>query len=209
MTIRTCLLAVTAVASWSMTAVGNEINTLLEVDISDLSAVIISSKKGAMPTVDSSAQSAFKGVLLTGFFAEAKAYAEPASSSDLIASGTNRAYDNAESSSSGLDLNLFYKGIMQNHDFVTTSPAFTGRFTLDLTGRTFNPLGVGDVIERDAVGSEPIGQWVIINEAFDGAPSAKVASADAKAVPEPTTFALLLVGLAAIGVGRSRASAVA
>lgn len=180
----TRLLAILVFAGWAGSANATLINVLLEVDITDLSAVTFSAT-GAAPSVDESFNTTFEGISLLAIFSSLEPF-PGAISGNLMAHGTTESYNFALTLPSDFDLNLFCSGCSTEiQDFDTSFAAFTGVATVDLTG--FSILGAGsygDILGDDDLfsGSSIIGQWEIIDSS----------------VPLPSTLALFGLGLLAL-----------
>ena len=177
------------------TAIGGEINTLLEVDITNLNEVKITATD-AFPEVSSSGSRVFHGVRLENFFSTNILF-QASALGDLSPTGSSVAYNHAESPGSENYLNIYRKGIWEQ-SFDSSERAFQGVLELNLAGQPIaQPGAVGRISVEDGLDSV-IGQWAII----DSRPER--ASRAARAVPEPGSAALLALGLAAITCRRQR-----
>ena len=183
-------------AGGPIAAIGGEINTLLEVDITDPSRVKITATD-ASPSVSNTGSVTYNGVSLEGFFTTYALFEGPARG-DLSPNGVNLPYNHAESPEAENYLNIYRGGIRQQ-SFDTSQQAFYGSLEVDLRDQLISePGSVGDISIGDS-SAEVIGQWAIIDS------SAAVAESDAaNKVPEPGSAALLALGLAAITCRRQR-----
>ena len=190
MKILTRLLTVLVFAGWAGVVSALPINVLIEVDITDLSAVTFSAT-GAAPSINGSGQNTLTGISLLGIFSSAETV-NPGATGSLLPHGATLSYNNAWTLPSDLDLNFWCSGSCnETQDFDTTFAAFTGIATVDLTGYSILGAGsYGNILDEDGfIGNGVIiGQWEIIDSR----------------VPLPSTLALFGLGLAGLGFARRK-----
>lgn len=169
-------------AAMLVTASAADAAVLLTVDIADPLAVSITAT-GAASSED------VTGFIGNGFtllgLVNGPVSTAPALASDLTAAGSTQPLQ-FRYVTTGAGLNLFFAS-NESYDLDTTSAAFTGSATFDLTGYTLATAGsTGDIRPGDGDFSPlgaVIGSYEVVNSTA--------------AIPLPATGALLLLGLAA------------
>jgi hypothetical protein len=176
------ILALLAVVAGAVIANQTLADVVLNVDITDISAVTFSAT-GAPSAVNDSSSSSLDGASLLNLFTVAYADNQSASSGSLFGSSSDALDTDLTpfQSLTGFDLNLYAlsgTGAIQN--FSTVSPAFSGSTTFDLSGSSILLGSTGDVIAGDTLNGSGavIGQW--------------------QAIPEPASIGLL--GLVSCGI---------
>ncbi len=157
---------IAAVASFAVvgTAAAQNLPVLLEIDISDPTAVTITST-GAAAVVDDASLDDFDGITLDLFFTAFNDVPFSDVVGDLTVPGA-LAYDRFFDVSSGLDLNL-YNNLASDalpQVFTTLSPAFTGSSFLDvdLTGAPFQADGYVGTINNGLNNGPILGSYVVV-----------------------------------------------
>ncbi|MEM1422803.1 MAG: hypothetical protein AAGH64_02255 [Planctomycetota bacterium] len=167
-TLAAAVLLTTASASHAQT-----LPVLLEIDVSDPSAVLISAT-GAAPALDETL-SVVSGTTLVDLFAGdfAIGLVTPDTTGTFAAPGMLGAYNRIANDFGGgnvdaNDLNLWASGVGGEQAWTTDQPAFTGSWTLDLTGASFPDAGtLGEVCSDDAPNAEDpsgvvLGSFVVV-----------------------------------------------
>jgi hypothetical protein len=175
------ILVILAVVAGAVIANQTLADVVLNVDITDISAVTFSAT-GAPSAVNDSSSSSLDGASLLNLFTVAYADNQSASSGSLFGSSSD-ALDlllTPYGSLTGFDLNLFASSVEMQQNFSTVSPAFSGSTTFDLSGSSILLGSTGDVIAGDTLNGSGavIGQW--------------------QAIPEPASIGLL--GLVSCGI---------
>ena len=205
MKIITRFIAVTTLTGWVLSAHGNEIGTLLQVDFSDLSAVSISTT-GKAPITDGLGTGTFYGISLLDFFTREFKYVDEAAG-DLTANGVTAAYNGVQSAVENSHLNVWLGGLAKQR-FATDTAAFTGSLTLDLSeySDALRPLGAsGAIVEQEQSTGKTvvIGQWAITGPVKDN----RLAGARTS-IPEPASFSLIVLSLVGLSAYRRKKTGV-
>ncbi len=197
------ILAITAVSVLSSGAVRAAV--VLNIDLSDPSAAVISASGAFADANDASANSG-RGIILRELLtANQTSNSSLIGTGDLVGGGSGEAYNvfltkPAFGALGARDANLFFlDGLFlgtATQAFSTTAPAFSGVATWNLSSISAllpGPGATGDIFagDQDGVGPVAIGQWAVL-----GATAA---------IPEPSSFAIWsLLGLVVGGSYRYR-----
>ncbi len=163
-----CVCALSAFV-FGAAASASDIVVVLEINATDPSAVVFTATGAASNAIDNSV-STNSGVTLLDLFASDidLGFVTPASAGDLTASGATAPFNRIVNgfSTVGLrDLNMWNAGSSSDMDFNFTDAAFTGSWTIDLSGATFGGPGrFGFIVSDDdpANTGEIIGEWRLV-----------------------------------------------
>ena len=198
---RTCLIAVfTFVAALASTASMGAV--LLEIDVTNPAAVVFTATSNNSAIANSDYDNEVGSCLLNFFTADAPDTDDAFSSSTLKPTSTSDPYDYFwvdVDDEGGLRsaCAYFYTGT-ENQDFSTSSRAFEGSATIDLTGYPLPAAGSsGNIVSGYSAGdvSAPLGEWSV---------NGTSTSAPITAVPTMSAYGLALTMLGLLVVAGRR-----